>query len=375
MEKASPGGRFLPLDVLRSVAILLVLAKHSIPLLQGLQERMGPARDLSYHLAEVVHRGGWVGVDLFFVLSGFLVSGLLFREYQSYGSVWVGRFLIRRGFKIYPAFYVFIAYTVLFHFPGASRWALYSEVFFVQNYFHGLWDHTWSLAIEEHFYLFIALVVYFRTRLRGDEPATFDFIPKLFLLLGSTMLVARLLNSAFFDFSLRTHHFPTLVRMDSLMFGVLVSYYYNFYHDRFVAVCTRHRRLLLLAGTALLVPPFVFDQWQSTHIETVGLAGIYLGSGMLLSGFMVGSFPRNALTVLLGKIGSYSYSIYLWHIAARDWMWDLAEALEYSVAPGVMVVLYVATSLVVGVLTALAVEFPVLRLRDRFFPSRSAGAV
>ena len=55
---------------------------------------------------------GWVGVDLFFVLSGFLVSGLLFQEYQRHGKIRVGRFLIRRGFKIYPSFYVFIAAVI-----------------------------------------------------------------------------------------------------------------------------------------------------------------------------------------------------------------------------------------------------------------------
>ncbi len=81
------------LDVLRAVAVLLVFSRHSTGAL------------LVSHL-------GWVGVDLFFVLSGFLVSGLLFREYQQDGQLLPGRFLIRRGFKIYPQFYLLVVVTI-----------------------------------------------------------------------------------------------------------------------------------------------------------------------------------------------------------------------------------------------------------------------
>ncbi|HXJ16319.1 MAG TPA: acyltransferase, partial [Candidatus Polarisedimenticolia bacterium] len=75
------------LDVLRSIAVLLVLLYHS---------------EIGTRLANA----GWAGVDLFFVLSGFLISGLLFTEYKKRGSIDFKRFFIRRGLKIYPAFYV-----------------------------------------------------------------------------------------------------------------------------------------------------------------------------------------------------------------------------------------------------------------------------
>jgi len=76
--------RIKGLDFLRGIAILLVLFRHN-PL----------GNNIFYHF-------GWLGVDLFFVLSGFLVSGLLFTEYKKRGEVRIKRFLIRRGFKIYP---------------------------------------------------------------------------------------------------------------------------------------------------------------------------------------------------------------------------------------------------------------------------------
>src|SRR5713226_5024265 len=127
------------LDVLRGVAVLLVIANH-YPY---------------YALA----RAGWIGVDLFFVLSGFLISGLLFSDLLSQGSISLGRFFIRRGLKIYPAFYFFLGLTTLLS-PGIRHdGRILSEVFFLQSYLPRIWGHTWSLAIEEHFYIMLPLLL------------------------------------------------------------------------------------------------------------------------------------------------------------------------------------------------------------------------
>jgi len=77
------------LDILRCIAVLLVLLDHS-------------------GIHPFLTQTGWTGVDLFFVLSGFLISGLLFAEYKKRGAIDFKRFLIRRGLKIYPAFYTFL---------------------------------------------------------------------------------------------------------------------------------------------------------------------------------------------------------------------------------------------------------------------------
>src|SRR5579859_7331652 len=114
------------LDVLRGVAILLVVCHHlGIP---------------GFRL------GGWIGVDLFFVLSGFLISGLLFREWKTQGTVNLARFYIRRGLKIYPAFYALLAATLVVNavLPGVPSQpvtihSVLAEAIFVQNYFPGIW--------------------------------------------------------------------------------------------------------------------------------------------------------------------------------------------------------------------------------------------
>ena len=116
--------RNLGLDILRLAAVILTLGRH-LHLPPGKNPILGAWQT-----------GGWVGVDMFFVLSGFLVSGLLFKEFLRERRVDLKRFLIRRACKIYPAFYCLIAVTVAVqiwtHRPIGLR-SLLGEVLFLQN--------------------------------------------------------------------------------------------------------------------------------------------------------------------------------------------------------------------------------------------------
>jgi peptidoglycan/LPS O-acetylase OafA/YrhL len=142
-DSMKSSGRILQLDILRIIAVFLVLGRHAdgFPV-----DEYG--RFVSY-LTDTWARCGWIGVDLFFVLSGFLVSGILFREYIDRGEIDFKRFFIRRGFKIYPAFYTMILMTVIAGIGqnvNLDRHRVWSEVFFVQNYFPALWTHTWFVS-------------------------------------------------------------------------------------------------------------------------------------------------------------------------------------------------------------------------------------
>ena len=161
------------LDALRGIAIMLVVLFHlDVP---------------------VFRTGGWIGVDLFFVLSGFLISGLLFREWTTTGTINIPRFYIRRGFKIYPPFYVLLAVTVAVNlvapgipsFPVTVRTA-FAEATFTQNYFQGIWGQTWSLAVEEHFYLLLPVVLWFLQRRNDNNP--FRLMPTLFMVVATVEL-------------------------------------------------------------------------------------------------------------------------------------------------------------------------------------------
>src|SRR5437870_3427941 len=160
--------RLRSLDALRAIAVLLVLGHHMAP----------PNPDVAFPvraIAVVWQRAGWAGVDLFFVLSGFLVSGLLFAEWQHHGRMLALRFLVRRAFKIYPPFYLLLATTGLLVWRAGNVSsdyvrALVAEAAYVQNYREGVWNHTWSLAIEEHFYLLLPLSLLLLLRREGKDP-------------------------------------------------------------------------------------------------------------------------------------------------------------------------------------------------------------
>ena len=354
--------RSATLDILRFVAVALVLGRHI---------DIYPAETNKYLNAftGVWQRGGWVGVDLFFVLSGFLVSGLLFTEFQKRGSISPKRFLIRRGLKIYPAFYVLIALTAidLLHSHSLIFSRLIRELLFVQNYGYELWNHTWSLAVEEHFYLLLCaglfLVVKFRKTL-----LPFDKLPIVFAGVAITCLALRLLIPVGPDTLYLRVLFPTHTRIDSLLFGVLLSYSAHF---KPFSISGKTRIALLMIFIAAYIPPFTWTLETTRFIYTFELSALYLGGGALLlavNGLESRSLPARGIAF----IGSRSYSIYLWHMSMALWGVRLAQKLIglhlnwYGYAA-----VYLVGSIMAGIVMAEIIEFPIIRLRDRLFPSRS----
>lgn len=122
-KMASTIPRRRELDFLRGLAIVLVLFRHQ------------PLFTYTMNM-------GWIGVDLFFVLSGFLVSGLLFKELIKFGNIKPSTFLIRRGFKIYPLFYIaLLVFTIGAIYEGRFSLPYFlSEMFFYQNYYKKVLD-------------------------------------------------------------------------------------------------------------------------------------------------------------------------------------------------------------------------------------------
>ena len=352
------------IDILRGVAILMVLVCHSILLRQ-------PTWDVA------VHRAGWSGVALFFVVSGFLISGLLFTEYRKTGGIQFRRFAIRRAIKIYPAFYVLVLLTVAIRVAGHPTsfreeiWEpLLHDVIFVQSYFEGTWGHFWSLSVEEHFYILLPLTMFFlirhaREHHKGDP---FTAIPKLFVVVAVSLLIARLLTAAYVPYSIQTHLLPTHLRLDSLLFGVVLSYWHHFHHERFSRFTTRNRNLILCAAVLLLSPAFLvsqYDRWMYTY----GFASLYLGYGCLLVGFLHVPLHDIRRPILLGLrgiayIGTFSYSIYLWHL---PWIHVVQRIPPGPMRSGQLAIFY-AGAILLGIVTAKLVEFPALRLRDHLFP-------
>ncbi|MFT5284546.1 MAG: peptidoglycan/LPS O-acetylase OafA/YrhL [Planctomycetota bacterium] len=361
--------RLLALDVLRFVAVFLVLVHHALP---GWLR----AVPVPHELSKAIARGGWLGVDLFFVLSGYLIAGLLFREYKLNQNIRFGRFLVRRGLKIYPAFYFLLAITVLTAWVtrGTVPRNWLSELLFMQSYFGGIWGHTWSLAIEEHFYLVLPLALFLLLKLKTSTRDTFAWIPRVCVGLCLAILALRCVNALTTEFSPLTHFKPTHIRADALIFGVLLSYLHNFRTKSFEDFCSRYYYCLVAGGLWLWLPAFLGDLKTTPFLYSLGFTQFYIGSGMLVSAFVVRGIRANRFTKTLATIGTFSYSIYLWHWPVKVWGVQWLRSLEVEwLTNGLVFTLYLASSVLVGVLMAKLVEFPVLRFRDRFFPRRVAS--
>ncbi len=362
MEKTNlTPGRLASLDLLRALAILLVLGRHlSDTTVAALS---GPLQTF----VSVWQRGGWIGVDLFFVLSGFLISGLLFREHQRFGSIRYGHFLARRGLKIYPAFYVMLAVVIGISLslgrPFPAWRLLWPELFFFQNYHPAIFPHAWSLAVEEHFYLLLPLLLLALGRSRG---APFAALPGVVAVIATSLLVLRIANAHFVGFAHTTHVFATHLRMDSLLFGVLIGWLWHYHGERLRAFVQTWRWPLAALALVLALPPFFWDisLGQHPYLHTFGFTALYLSAGIVL---LLTLRLRSAWRPLT-LIGTYSYSIYLWHLPIRLFspLW-----LPKGTPPLTEIALYLLLSVAFGILAALLVETPFLWLRDRFFPTRS----
>ncbi len=325
---------------------------------------------------------GWIGVDLFFVLSGFLVSGLLFTEFRLTQKIRPWHFLVRRGFKIYPLFYIMVGlYLFYFNytgsFPGISH--VYPELFFYQNYRPGLMGISWSLAVEEHFYILLAIGIFLLAR--KNDIGSGAIIPRTCFLLAGFCLAARTITVISQPFSVYTHLFPTHLRIDSLAFGVWLSWCFHFRQQALRLFLDKYARWLLGALPflfALVCLRPVNDAW----VLTIGLTALYTGFGILLilsviyEPYIAGVLQRWHLATvyrLTAAVGRFSYAIYLVHLLAGPFVSHQLNLLLFNnELPAVWVfVLNMTGSILAGIVLTTLVEWPSLRLRNRLYPGIS----
>jgi len=365
--------RLIQLDILRAVAVFLVFGRH----LPGIRPEMleGQWWYGVFYRWQIL---GWVGVDLFFVLSGFLISGLLFREFNDHGNLNLLRFYIRRGLKIYPAFYVLIGICLIFGWadikPGLIN--IVAELFYFQNYIYGIWGHTWSLAVEEHFYLLLGLLLFICVKLNTNRP--FKYIPHIFAGCALLILLLRVLTLTIVpDVSQRFLQCVTHLRVDSLFFGVFLSYFHHYHHEAFKHFILKHKRVILLSSVLFILPITYLTIEASFFLKTIGLTLLYIGFGgfLTLSIYCLNShdLEKNRITRTIGNIGVYSYSIYLWHLPVR---YGVSHFVQDAFTPWlsffIEVALFVGMSVGVGIAMSKLIEIPFLKYRDRAFISRSS---
>jgi len=347
--------RRLDLDVVRGVAIVLALGWHF--------SREGSGNPVVDALQWPGHAFGWAGVDLFFVLSGFLMGQLVLKERARTGGFDGRRFTARRLLRLWPVLYVFLAvHAVLGNEPVGSY--LWQNALHVQNYAGTSLAHLWSLAVEEHFYLLLAVLFPLFARRRGSvRPLVAVLVA---VLVGSLALrgVGVLTGVSDVQLQWRTHF-----RMDALAAGVLLAVLRVHAPAVFDRLVQRRWPLAVatVAGGSFLATVGKMGALGSTLGYTVA----YLtGAAFLLLLHGAAWVPRAGwLTRPVAALGRYSYGIYIWHVFAAELVLGWLPGLDYESFGPVAQAAKFGAAICAGVLTTVLLERPVLRLRDRLVPA------
>lgn len=362
-----PGrGRQVELDFVRGIAIIAVMGYH----FHAVNTRNWLIAAIEYPLKNF----GREGVNLFFTLSGFLVGGLLMREYAETGGVDARRFIVRRIFKIWPAYYMLILFHVVVGRHPSSTFLL-QNLTHMQNYFGTSIAQTWSLAVEEHFYLFLPALMMLFAYLRLRVHAMLCVLGALCVL----VLVAR--SVAVWHGQIDAAFFYTQYRIDSLLFGVMLAavYWMKPATYRYIA----ERRALLVVLVAALVAWLVLFRTRVFIDESIGytLQAVGYAAFIVLVLEHTPQLRQTRAFRVVAWIGVYSYGIYLWHsiaLAPGDLL--IRKAVGAGLPPSVVWLLAIAAqfaiAIIAGYVTTRAVEFPFLRIRDALVPRqrRRTGA-
>ncbi len=336
--------RISSLDVFRGIAIVVVVL---------------------YHFHETLFFGK-IGVDLFFVISGFLVGGILIRDFDKNQGINIPRFLLQRGFKIWPSYFFLLLFgsgvAILFYrnshpeqiipFHDMARYA-----FFYQNYVplpeHWSFDHVWSLCVEEHFYIMLPVILFLIDKLvKGKSRKKALYIMVLTaIILGMFFKYYSLYYTESRDTYLRTHN-----RIDALAWGVLLYLIISDYGERLKKI----KRLYLISLAGLFI--FVLAIIVGNHTTSEKYHGIIYHSAVAFSFFLMilGVYYRDfSKFYVLRTIGYFSYNWYLWHPIFVSMISD-------RIGIGINgLVIYLILSFTMAALVTIVIEEPFLQRRKQ----------
>ncbi len=358
------------LDLLRALAIVVVVLYH--------------AGIYGFALPGKAHRFGWVGVDLFFVLSGYLIGRQLLTALARAPRLERTRFYARRALRILPAYFVVLAiYFCLPSWREAPEISpLWKFVFSVQNI--GLrggtaFSHAWSLAVEDQFYLFLPAVLLLLHHWRGAR-----FALPLVMILGGMVLRGYLalshpqtdgtgVSGRAFQMLI---YYPTWTRLDPLVFGVVLAAI-QLHRPVWWNHLTAQARWLWLPALALIAFALSLGEkditvttciWQFPLIA-LGMAALLVCAVSPQLQFAQREIPGVAF------IASIAYSVYLSHKLVIHFVINFcsARSLALTSLPAILAVeilIYFA-----GAGLYLAVERPFLQLRHRLAPQLGSAAL
>lgn len=364
--KVDHGGRNACLDGIRGIAILFVILGHTFQYTQA-HSRLG---SIVTGIAGI----GWVGVDLFFALSGFLITGILLRMRGTPDYFKV--FYMRRFFRIFPLYYTFLAgLSALFLLtrPDLFR-AIYLpwQLAYLSNFHVAMYgflsrpvDHLWSLSVEEQFY-----IVWPAALLALPRRRTVTWILVFLAGLAAARLSVDALFHPWWEFDY------ALLHLDGLLTGAALAAYSQL---RAPTATLRRAAWGVLAASVLALSGWFIrngglDRTMFHGIWTLNYTLVAAASTALIAVSIwtrPGAILNRALAMKpLARIGKYSYSMYIFHLPA-DWAFRTLK-LAPSTVPGSLVYFTAVTGLcyAMALITWRLVEEPCLKLKERWYPYR-----
>ena len=319
---------------------------------------------------------GYLGVDLFFVISGLLVGGLITKEFRQTGNVNFFRFFLQRGFKIWPSYYFFLIFGTLFAYlfysdshpdqligPGdALRY-----FFFYQNYtgepLHWSFDHVWSLCVEEHFYILLPLL-FLSVRLLFAESnsrnAVYAFVIGA-IVTGIVMKAASWFLTTGKDTYSATHN-----RIDALAWGVLLNLIITDFGTRLKTFAGL--KYLFVIGVAIFAVTIYFHLSLDSIIfqKIIFHSIVPFSFFLMIFGLYFVDFTK---WYPVRFVAYYSYNWYLWH---PPFVMIVTDCFGVTLTG---VVVFLLGSFGMAVLSTTLIEEYFLRKRksvlNRIFPSGS----
>jgi peptidoglycan/LPS O-acetylase OafA/YrhL len=358
----SPMNRLPGLDLLRAIAVVWVMLFHSF-LVGGL----GPG-------FEWLSRFGWAGVDIFFVLSGFLIGTQVLRQLQQGAGLSVGGFYARRAWRILPAFAVVLALYAFFpalrEAPGLQPWwqfATFTMNVLIDYERNKAFSHAWSLCVEEHFYLVFPLLAWWFAG-RASVPRVLAACAAV-VILGIALRGVTWLHFAAIDpprnWYIEEIYYPTWMRLDGLLMGVMLAML-RVWRPQVWARLQLRSNAILLGGLAVCGVAFwLFRDRTGLLANTFGWPLLSFGFGLLVfAGADRHSLIGRWRVPGAGWIAAISYSLYLSHKIAFHVVHEtIAASLRHSDV--LLFLAYALATLLLGAMLHYAVERPFLRWRDR----------
>lgn len=363
-----PPGQIPFLDGLRTIAVMLVVNAHCSG---QFALRWGP----NWFSQSLLRTAGWTGVDLFFVLSGFFIGGQLWREIDKTKKVDVGRFILRRGFRIWPLYFsVFLAVTAVAFLRGHSlavKQYGWSDLVFITNYCsHGIVMGSWSLCTEEQFYIVVPLCLALfapRVPLIASYRRWLWIVLAIFPVLRAVIWVARL--GHFFVHSPLVFsflYFPSITHCDGLISGLIIS-------NLALEARTRGGGSIfhkIAPGWILLAALLVGGSIYAIQREVFDFSALALVFGAVAwYGIRTSSRIFNAR--IFYWISRLSYGMYLNHEYFCPWMaQSVMPRLGFLMHAPVLanlvdLLLLTALSIALSLITFCLIEHPFLEMRKR----------